>query len=100
MHETTHPAGAEHAPQPYSTFIAVWVALLLLTCVTVGASMFWPGRVGTAVAMAVTPVKASLVLLFFMHLKWEPPVFRIMFLSTVALLAVFMGFTFIDYLYR
>jgi cytochrome c oxidase subunit 4 len=104
MHDNTHAHGdgrtAEHAPQPYGLFIKVWAALMLLTCITVGASVNWPGAVGTAVAMAVTPVKASLVLLFFMHLKWEPPVFKIMFLTAVGLMAVFFGLSFFDYLYR
>ena len=109
MHEHTTPGAehapisgrtAEHPPQPYSVFILTWVALLLLTCVTVTASVYWPGTVGTAVAMAVTPIKAALVLLVFMHLKWEPVIFRFMFLTAVGIMAVFMGPTFFDYLYR
>ena len=100
MHDNTQTEVKAHAPLPYSLFIQVWVALVLLTCVTVGATLTWPGRVGTAVAMAVTPVKASLVLLFFMHLRYEPVVFRVMFLSAVTVLAVFMGLTFFDYLFR
>ena len=35
-----------------------------------------------------------------MHLKWEPAIFRWMFLSAVGIMAVFMGITFFDYLYR
>ncbi len=93
-------ANQAHAPQSYSVFILTWVALMALTCVTVGASVYLPGTVGTAVAMAVTPLKASLVLLIFMHLKWEPVVFRWMFLSAVGIMAVFMSLTFFDYLYR
>jgi len=89
-----------HAPQPYAVFIQTWLALMALTCVTVTASIWWPGAIGTAVAMVVTPVKAALVLLVFMHLNWEPAVFRWMFLSAVGIMAVFMGITFIDYLYR
>ncbi|MFA7331565.1 MAG: cytochrome C oxidase subunit IV family protein [Candidatus Delongbacteria bacterium] len=99
-HADAAHADAAHAPQPYSVFILTWVALMALTCVTVGASIYWPGTVGTAVAMAVTPLKATLVLLVFMHLKWEPVGFRWMFLSAVGIMAVFMGLTFFDYLYR
>jgi cytochrome c oxidase subunit 4 len=110
MHDIQHDSAAahvqashspaDHSPLPYGLFVKVWVALLLLTCVTVASSLSWPGRVGTAVAMAITPVKAALVLFFFMHLKYEPPIFRAMFLSAVAILAVFMGLTFFDYLWR
>ena len=98
MSDTT--SAAAHAPLPYALFVKVWAALILLTCVTVTASMTWPGHVGTAVAMAITPVKAALVLFFFMHLKYEPPIFRVMFLAAVSILAIFMGLTFFDYLFR
>lgn len=94
-HDTT-----AHAPQPYAVFIQTWLALMALTCVTVTASIWWPGAIGTAVAMVVTPIKAALVLMVFMHLKWEPAIFRWMFLSAVGIMAVFMGITFFDYLYR
>lgn len=89
-----------HDAQPYSTFVGIWILLMILTCVTVGGSLLYPGAIGTGIAMAVTPIKAALVLLFFMHLKWEPPVFKIMFLATVAILASFMSLSFFDYLYR
>lgn len=96
-----HVAAANgHGPMPYTFFVLVWIALLALTGVTVGGSLLFPGRVGTAVAMIVTPLKAGLVLLFFMHLKWEPPLFRTMFLVAVALLALVMGLTFFDFIYR
>jgi len=103
MHDDTHGAATAaetHEPQPYTLFVLVWIALLALTGVTAGASLLYPGKVGTAVAMAVTPLKASLVLLYFMHLKWEPPLFKAMFLVAVAILATFMGLTFFDFLYR
>jgi cytochrome c oxidase subunit 4 len=99
-HAIDHHEDHAHEPQPYFTFVAVWIALMILTCITVGASILYPGTIGTAIAMTVTPIKAGLVLFYFMHLKWEPPVFRIMFLVTVAILATFMGLSFFDYLYR
>jgi len=90
-------AHAAHAPVPNATFIAVWVGLLLLTSVTVAASVLFPGKVGIGVAMVVTPVKAALILLWFMHLKYEKPVFKFMFLSAMLILAIVMGLTFFDY---
>ena len=48
----------------------------------------------------IAAVKASLVLMFFMRLKYEKRVFMYSFLATVLLAAVFIGFLFWDVAYR
>lgn len=101
-----HPPGtighAAHRPHvlPDGLFVLVWGGLLLLTAVTVAASVFFAGRVGVLVAMLVTPVKAALILMYFMHLKYEHRGFQAMFLVAVGILAVFMSLTFFDYTNR
>ena len=85
---------------PVSTYMKVFGALLVLTALTYAVSYMSLGPASLPVAMIVAVAKASLVCMFFMHLKWEPPVFKIMFLVTVAILAIFMGLSFFDYLYR
>ncbi|NCQ35085.1 cytochrome-c oxidase [bacterium] len=85
---------------PDGLFVLVWVGLLLLTAATVSASVFFPGKIGIGVALLVTPVKAALILLYFMHLKYEKVGFQVMFLAAVGILATFMGLTFFDYLQR
>lgn len=90
-------AHAAHAPVPNATFILVWVGLLVLTAVTVAASVMFPGKVGIGVAMVVTPIKAAMILMWFMHLKYEKPVFRFMFMAAMLILAIVMGLTFFDY---
>lgn len=92
--------GHDHHIVPTRVFLQVWVALLVLTALTVGASVYYPGKVGILVAMVVTPVKAALILMYFMHLKYERKVFVIMFLTAMAIFAVFLGLTFFDYLFR
>ena len=82
---------------PDLTQFRVFVALIILTTLTVAASVMYPGKIGIAVAMVVTPVKATLILMYFMHLKFERPVFVIMFLVAVAILALVMGLTIVDY---
>ena len=84
----------------YSAFIWVWIGLIMLTFITVGASMLFPGVFGVIVAVIVTPIKVLLVLEIFMHLRFEKKVFRFMFLSAVVIMAVFMGLTFLDYFTR
>lgn len=100
MADTHATAHEEYHPIPDGTMVLVWVALLVLTAVTVAASLLWPGRVGVGVALVVTPLKAALILMFFMHLKYESAVFKAMFLVAAAILAVIMGITFFDYSHR
>ncbi len=101
MHDTTaeHHGEAPHIV-PDGVMILVWVTLLILTAVTVAGSLLWPGRVGIGIAMVVTPIKAALIIMFFMHLKYEQTVFKAMFLSAVAIPAVVLGITLLDYNYR
>ena len=101
----SNTAAAEHEIQehhvlPDNLFIRVWVGLLILTGITVAGSVYFPGKIGILVAMIVTPIKATLILMYFMHLKYEKKVFTIMFLVAVGILAVFIGLTFFDYLLR
>ena len=98
-HDAGHHEGGHHIVSD-GTFILVWVALLILTAMTVAASVYFPGNIGVAVAMIVTPIKAALILMYFMHLKYEKKVFVIMFLSAMSIFGVFLGLTFIDYLFR
>jgi len=85
---------------PIHVFVKVWLALLVLTGITVGASIYFPGKIGILVAVIVTPTKAALILMFFMHLRYEKKIFVIMFLVAISIFAVFVGLTLIDYLFR
>ena len=93
-------AAAKPHVLPDGLFVMVWVGLLVLTAVTVGGSVFFPGKIGILVAVIVTPIKATLILMFFMHLKYEKKAFTIMFLVAVGILSVFIGLTLFDYLLR
>lgn len=75
-HDPHHDSGHdEHSHGSTSKFLTVFVALLVLTAIsfTVGnndAIMSTPS-IGWTIMMAVSCAKAMLVMLFFMHLKWE-----------------------------
>jgi cytochrome c oxidase subunit 4 len=84
----------------YSTLTAVWLALLVLTAVTVAVSRVDLGALNIWVALGVASVKSALVIFFFMHMKYENNIFRIFLLVALVTLAVFIGFTFFDVLYR
>ncbi len=55
----------------YRTYIIVWIALLILTGVTWGVSYINLGMGNVTVALLIASVKAALVALFFMHLRYE-----------------------------
>jgi cytochrome c oxidase subunit 4 len=76
IHHSKVATGEEHGHGGSGKYIAVFVAL----CVLTGASFFttsdlWPFHanktIGWSFMMAVSCTKAMLVILFFMHLLWE-----------------------------
>lgn len=72
-------------------------SLLLLTIVTVLATKvdFGPS-INLGIAMAIAVVKATLVVLFFMHLKYDKIFHTVVFLSAILAAALFVGFTLMD----
>lgn len=91
----------EHAHiVPYRTFILVWIALLALTGITVAAAQVNLGALNVWVALGIATLKAALVISVFMHMKYETPLFKLALLSALAILAIFIGLTFFDVLYR
>lgn len=67
-----------HGPKGVGVYVAVAVALVFLTACSYATYLpFWDTVVGESIAvkrvwmMAVSCTKAMLVIMFFMHLKWE-----------------------------
>ncbi len=81
---------------PLSTLIGVLAVLLLLTFVTVAATWFDFGPFNLIVAMAIAAVKGSLVLLYFMHLRWDRPFNAVVFISSLAFVALFIVLALLD----
>jgi cytochrome c oxidase subunit 4 len=77
-------------------FRNVLVALLFLTFITVAASRFDFGGANMLIAMAIASVKASLVIAFFMHMKWDTAINKIVFLSSFLFLSLLFVFTLAD----
>jgi len=84
----------------YKTLGLVLAALLLLTGVTVGVSYFDMGIFNVVLALGIASTKVSLVLLFFMHLKYQGRAIRFSFIGTICFLAIMIGFTFFDVAFR
>lgn len=91
----------EHAHiVPYKTFAIVWIGLLILTGVTIGVAQYDLGPLNVWVALGIATLKAGLVVAVFMHMKYESWLFKLSLFATLAILATFIGLTFVDVLYR
>lgn len=90
----------KHEPVPYRTFILIYVALLILTVFTVAISRVHLGALNIWVALTVASAKSSLVVFIFMHLKQESKLFKIGIVTLIVIVAIFIGLTFTDVLYR
>ena len=84
----------------YKVIVFIWLVLLVLTGVTVAVSFVDLGALNIWVALGIASTKSSLVISYFMHMKYERPIFKVSLLVALCILAIFIGLTFIDVLYR
>jgi len=105
MSDTAHHDHDDHHGDyhvvPIRYLVATGVALLFLTFITVAASWIdfadWDlEELNIILAMIIAIVKASLVCLFFMHLRWDRPFNSFMFVSSIAFVGLFIMFSYID----
>jgi len=85
---------------PYRLYAVVLVVLLFLTTITIIAATLDAGAFGVTLALVIASVKVILVLIYFMHLKFDHLIFKIFAAMVFFLLALVIAITFIDYLFR
>src|SRR5580698_10445364 len=90
-----HGAAHEEHGGP-ALYVKILVALLILTGITVGAAYIDLGSGNVVVALIIATIKATLVALFFMHLRWEKPVNSIIAVAGFLFLGIFLMFDLID----
>lgn len=90
----------EHIPVKAGTYLLVWLSLVALTGITIAVAGISLGRLSVLGAILIASVKSTLVLLFFMHLRYEKRILATIFLITLVVLAIFISFTFLDIAYR
>ncbi|MCB1188622.1 cytochrome C oxidase subunit IV family protein [bacterium] len=93
-HEPGHPTVGHVSPLPQ--LFMVFGALVALTILTVALSGKLPGASGMMIAMGIATVKALLVALYFMHLRYDRPFNGYIFLAGILFVAVFFGFASLD----
>jgi len=84
----------------YKKAFLVLCLLLILTVVTVLVSRVHLGFMNVPVALGIATAKSLLVIMYFMHLKYENKFLKGVVFMTFLLLAIFIGFTFFDVAYR
>ena len=78
---------------PARTYFLVFFTLLFLTGLTTGVAFMDLGPGNTVAALGIAFSKASLVALFFMHLRWSQPLARIVMLASLLWLSILIGLT-------
>ena len=84
----------------YKLFAIVWIVLVILTGITITVAQVNLGALNIWAALAIASLKSGLVVAFFMHMKYEKPLFKVCLMVALVILAIFIGFTFLDVLYR
>ena len=93
-------SGNEHAHPTLKTYFAVFAALMVFTALTVWAAFQHLGAWNTPVALAIAVTKATLVILFFMHVRYSPKLTAIVISASLMWLAILFVITLSDYLSR
>ena len=84
----------------YGTYVLVWGALLILLGITIAVAKMHFSSYSVLINLLIASVKAGLVLMFFMHLKYEGKFLKGLVLLTISALALIIALTFSDIWYR
>ena len=90
-----HKHGHVHIVSP-KLLLAVYGALLVLTVITVAVTDINLGNFNLMVALAVAFIKATVVALYFMHLRWDSPFNAICIIAAFFFVAIFIGISMLD----
>ena len=76
--------------------VGTFVSLLVLTVVTVAVAHVDLGSLNLLVALAVATVKASAVVLYFMHLRYDKPFNAVVFITALLFMVLFVTLVLLD----
>jgi cytochrome c oxidase subunit 4 len=92
-HVTTHVV-------PLRVYLFVFFSLLALTATTVAVAFVDLGPLNNVVALGVAVLKATLVILFFMHVRYSSRLVGLVIVSGLFWLVIMVGLTLVDYATR
>jgi cytochrome c oxidase subunit 4 len=85
---------------PARTYYVIFAALMVFTLITVVVAYFDLGPLNAIAALTIAVVKATLVVLFFMHVKYSTRLTWAVVVGSVFWLGILLALTFSDYLTR
>jgi cytochrome c oxidase subunit IV len=92
-------SGAPHVV-PVRVYLTIFALLLVLTAVTTAVAYADLGRLNVVIMLTIAMVKASLVALYFMHLRWSDRLSRLAVGAAIAWLLLMVGLTSADLVIR
>ncbi len=93
--EQDHAHGVGHVV-PLRVLIGVWAALMVLTWLTVEATHYDLGEFNLWIAMIIATAKATLVALYFMHLRYDKSFHSFIFICSLLFVMLFVSFALMD----
>ena len=106
-HTTAHTDAHAHVPgqphvhvAPLGMYLGIFATLMVLTGVTVAVAYVDLGEFNKVVALGIAGFKATLVVLFFMHVKYASRLTQLTAVTGIFFLAILLGLTMVDYASR
>ena len=88
---------SEHIVQP-RIYITIFLTLMVGTTLTVIAAFYdFPGPLNAVLALTIASIKATLVVLFFMHVRYSGRLIWLVIVAALLWLAIMFAITFSDY---
>ena len=97
MANTHDAAHAQHVITPTRTYVMVFLALVVGTILTYFAAINDFGALNTPIALGIAFAKASLVIIFFMGVRYNTPLTKVVVVSGFVWLLIMFGLTMGDY---
>ena len=95
-HAHAHPAPHGHVT-PLGVYLAIFATLMVLTGVTVAVAYVNLGQLNVFIALGIAGFKATLVVLYFMHVAYASRLTKLFAMTGIFFLAILLGLTMMDY---
>ena len=92
--------GHAHIITPVSTYVIVFVTLIVLTYITWWVAQHDYGALNTPIALGIAVGKASMVVLYFMGVRYNTPLTKVVVIAGFFWLLIMFGLTMGDYISR
>lgn len=89
-----------HHVVPVRTYLLIFAALMVFTAITVAVAFVDLGALNNLVMLGIAVTKATLVVLYFMHVRYSTRLIPLVAVGGFLWLVILFGFTMSDYLSR